>query len=77
MLERGTAWLDCGTHDNLLSAGNFVKIIEDRQAQKIACIEEISYIKGWINKKQLIDIATKHPNLVFREYLKEIVIGKE
>jgi glucose-1-phosphate thymidylyltransferase len=77
MLERGTAWLDCGTVDNLISAGNFVKLVEDRQAQKIACIEEISFVKGWITKEQLINIAAKHPNEVFGEYLKEIAVGKE
>jgi glucose-1-phosphate thymidylyltransferase len=77
MLERGTAWLDCGTADNLISAGNFVKLIEDRQTQKIACIEEISFVKGWINREQLLAIATNHPNQIFGKYLKEIAIGKE
>ena len=77
MLERGTAWLDCGTVDNLISAGNFVKLIEDRQAQKIACIEEISFVKGWITGEQLLKIATSHPNKTFGEYLQKISLAKE
>ena len=77
MLERGTAWLDCGTVDNLISAGNFVKLIEDRQSQKIACIEEISFVQGWIDKAQLINLANKHPNKMYSEYLMSIASGKE
>ena len=77
MLERGTAWLDCGTVDNLISAGNFVKLIEDRQSQKIACIEEISFVKGWITSEQLLTIATNHPNKTFGEYLQKIALAKE
>ena len=77
MLERGTAWLDCGTVDNLISAGNFVKLIEDRQAQKIACIEEISFVKGWITSEQLLTIATNHPNKTFGEYLQKIALAKD
>ena len=77
MLERGTSWLDCGTVDNLISAGNFVKLIEDRQSQKIACIEEISFVKGWITSEQLLTIATNHPNKTFGEYLQKIALAKE
>lgn len=53
LLGRGTAWLDTGTHDSLLEAGEFVSIISNRQGQKIACLEEIAYSRGWISDEQL------------------------
>ena len=53
LLGRGTAWLDTGTHDSLLEAGEFVGIISNRQGKKIACLEEIAYSKGWIDDAQL------------------------
>ncbi len=53
LLGRGTAWLDTGTHDSLLEAGEFVGIISNRQGQKIACLEEIAYSRGWIDDAQL------------------------
>ena len=53
LLGRGTAWLDTGTHDSLLEAGEFVGIISNRQGQKIACLEEIAYARGWIDDEQL------------------------
>ena len=56
-LNRGTAWLDTGTHDSLLDAGLFIKVLEDRQGLKIGCLEEIAYIKGWIGKEQVIASA--------------------
>ena len=56
-LGRGTAWLDTGTHDSLMQAGNFVQIIEKRQGLKIGCIEEDAYRMGYIDATQLTEIA--------------------
>jgi glucose-1-phosphate thymidylyltransferase len=58
VLNRGTAWLDTGTHASLMQAGQFVQVIEERQGLKIGCIEEIAYRNGYINKEQLIKLAT-------------------
>ncbi|TAE81681.1 MAG: glucose-1-phosphate thymidylyltransferase [Alphaproteobacteria bacterium] len=57
LLGRGVAWLDTGTFASLLAAGQFVHTIEQRQGQKIACIEEIAYLKGFITKEQLLTLA--------------------
>jgi glucose-1-phosphate thymidylyltransferase len=55
--NRGTAWLDTGTFASLMQAGQFVQVMEERQGQKISCIEEIAYRMGYISKEQLIDLA--------------------
>ena len=68
-LGRGVAWLDTGTFDSLMQAGQFVQMIEARQGQKIACIEEISYRKGFISKTQLHDLAKKLGKSGYGEYL--------
>ena len=57
LLGRGFAWLDTGTHESLISAATFVQTIEQRQGYKIACIEEIAYNNGWINAKQVKEMA--------------------
>lgn len=57
VLDRGIAWLDTGTFSTLMQAGQFIQVIEERQGIKIGCIEEIAYRKGYINKKQLEEIA--------------------
>lgn len=57
ILDRGTAWLDTGTFESLMQAGQFVQVIEERQGLKIGCIEEIAFKMGYINKKQLETIA--------------------
>ena len=62
LMGRGFAWLDAGTHKSLLEASNFIETIENRQGLKVACIEEIAFDKGYINKKQLIQIAQSFNN---------------
>lgn len=72
IMGRGMAWLDTGTHESLLEAGNFVATIEHRQGLKIACIEEIAYQKGYISKDQLLAIARTYSKNQYGEYLASI-----
>lgn len=73
MLSRGTAWLDTGTFPSLMQAGQFVQVIEERQALKIGCIEEIAYRNGFISKEQLIDIAKPLVKSGYGTYLMTLV----
>jgi len=71
-LSRGTAWLDTGTHTALLDAGNFIRIIEERQGLKIACLEEIAYRQGRINAEQLLQAAQACKKSGYGQYLENI-----
>ena len=73
LLGRGFAWLDTGTHESLLSAGQFVQTIEERQGYKIACLEEIAFGNGWISKEQVLEIAKKLDKNQYGKYLKELI----
>lgn len=69
LLGRGMAWLDTGTHDSLLQASNFVSTIQNRQGLKVACIEEIAYKKGFIDKTQLLKLAEELKKNEYGQYL--------
>lgn len=69
MLGRGFAWLDTGTHESLLEAGQFVQTIEHRQGYKIACLEEIAFNQGWLSKEQLIELAKPMMKNSYGKYL--------
>ena len=71
-LERGFAWLDTGTHDSLAEASIFVEVIEKRQGQKIACIEEIAYRNGWITREELHRLAEPMRANQYGQYLLKI-----
>lgn len=71
LLGRGFTWLDTGTYDSLIEASMFIKTIEERQGLKIGCIEEIAYRLGYINRRQLLNLA-KNMNTGYGEYLKRI-----
>jgi len=72
ILKRGYAWLDTGTHDTLLDAGEFVSIIQKKQGFLISCPEEISYRNGWISDDDLLKIANKIKNSNYGKYLKSL-----
>lgn len=76
ILGRGFAWLDTGTHESLLQASNYIQTIELRQGLKIACIEEIAYLKGYITKEQLLNLANELRNSSYGQYLLKIAEQK-
>ena len=69
LMGRGYAWLDTGTHENLLETSTFIEVIERRQGLKVACIEEIAYEQGYIDKKQLLNLAKVFSNNQYGKYL--------
>lgn len=72
LLGRGFAWLDTGTHKNLLQASNFIETIQERQGNYVACIEEIAYRNGWIDKEQLLNLAKPLLKTDYGKYLVDI-----
>ncbi|QGT78302.1 glucose-1-phosphate thymidylyltransferase RfbA [Guyparkeria halophila] len=73
LLGRGFAWLDTGTHESLLEAAQFVETIEKRQGYKIACLEEIAFNQGWLDRDQLIKQARRLKKTSYGSYLKELL----
>lgn len=76
LLGRGFAWLDTGTHESLLEAGQFVETIEKRQGYKIACLEEIAFNSGWLSREQLQVIGESLSKNGYGQYLLELVDKK-
>lgn len=77
LMGRGMAWLDTGTHDSLLEASNFIATIENRQGLKVACIEEIAFRYGYINREQLLALAEPLKKNHYGEYLVKIANEKK
>ena len=73
VLERGTAWLDTGTFDSFNAASMYVKIVEERQGNKISCLEEIAWRNHWINDEELLILAEKYQGNPYGEYLAELI----
>lgn len=69
LMQRGFAWLDTGTHESLIEASNYIKMIENRQGVKVACIEEVAYQMGYISKNNLLDLAKPLVGVSYGEYL--------
>ena len=77
VLGRGTAWLDTGSHDNLASASDFVRVIEKRQGLKIACLEEISLYRGWMTSEEVEKAAHAHGSSTYGKYLKNLILKSQ
>lgn len=76
LLGRGFAWLDTGTHDSLIEAGQFVQTIEHHQGFKVACLEEIAFRKGWVSAAVLLSEAEKLHKTDYGQYLRKIAVGE-
>lgn len=76
LLGQGFTWLDTGTHESLVEATNFVKTVEQHQHRKIACLEEIAYLNGWISREKLIQVYEKMKQNQYGQYLKAVIDGK-
>jgi glucose-1-phosphate thymidylyltransferase len=76
LLGQGYTWLDTGTHESLVEATNFVKTVEQHQHRKIACLEEIAYLNGWISKKDVLDTYEILKKNQYGQYLMDVLNGK-
>ena len=76
LLGQGFTWLDTGTHESLVEATNFVKTVETHQHRKIACLEEIAYLNGWISKEDVMAVYEVLKKNQYGQYLKDVLDGK-
>lgn len=76
LLGQGFTWLDTGTHESLVDATNFVKTVEQHQHRKIACLEEIAYLNGWITKEDVLKVYEILKKNQYGQYLKDVLDGK-
>jgi glucose-1-phosphate thymidylyltransferase len=72
-LGRGFAWLDTGTHESLMEAGNYIETIENRQGLKVCCPEEVAYLNGWIDNEQLLRLAAPLAKTGYGQYLQQLI----
>jgi len=72
-LGRGYAWLDTGTHESLMEAGDYIQTIENRQGLKVCCPEEIAYVNKWIDEEQLLRLAAPLAKTGYGQYLKNLL----
>ena len=76
LLGQGFTWLDTGTHESLVDATNFVKTVEQHQHRKIACLEEIAYLNGWIGREEVMEVYEILKKNQYGQYLKDVLDGK-
>lgn len=76
LLGQGFTWLDTGTHESLVDASNFVKTIEQHQHRKLACLEEIAYLNGWISAEEVLENCKDMMKNQYGQYLKDVIDGK-
>ena len=76
LLGQGFTWLDTGTHESLVDATNFVKTVETHQHRKIACLEEIAYLNGWITREDVLEVYEVLKKNQYGQYLKDVLDGK-
>ena len=73
MLTRGFAWLDTGTHDSLLQASNFLQTLQDRQGLRVACLEEIAYKMGFLDRAAVTRLADRMGKNSYADYLRRVL----
>lgn len=76
LLGQGFTWLDTGTHESLVEATNFVKTVESHQHRKIACLEEIAFLNGWISQEDVLEVYEVLKKNQYGQYLKDVIDGK-
>lgn len=76
LLGQGFTWLDTGTHESLVDATNFIKTVEQHQHRKIACLEELAYLNGWISKENVLKVYEVLKKNQYGQYLKDVLDGK-
>ena len=76
LLGQGFTWLDTGTHESLVDATNFIKTVEQHQHRKIACLEEIAYLNGWISKEEVLKVYEVLKKNQYGQYLMDVMAGK-
>lgn len=76
LLGQGFTWLDTGTHESLVDATNFIKTVETHQHRKVACLEEIAYLNGWIKREEVLKVYEELKKNQYGQYLKDVLDGK-